>query len=835
MPISAGDVTLTFLGDTTQLQQAFDRVSQQAKTTADTTKQGFSGFNDVVDQQYEAWDGLSPRIRQAGDQLSDTLDTGKVNIREAQGEVMLLGDLFGIHLPRHVSRFIATLPLVGAAMESAFAATAVIFIVEALIKGIEKISQIAHEAEQLSIAWNGVQRAFQDTDAKIQKGIDEQQEKILKLSDGSVAALAYQLQHMGDAGAAAFASIKKEIDDAQQALAKGAHFWNFAGVAAEDLKKFGNDLDQVMVKAAVSAETHAVEFAKFFDVIKSDPTGPLAVQTNSLIKGIDAADEKITGLTKHIGDLKAAGDVKGSMLTTEQEELAVVERVKQQLQERVVLRGKELEAGQKQLEADRKSEANKAAEQQIKDAKEVMDAQIAAAERSAAAAKLAYDTNKINARALAEAEIKATDDTRKAREDYASRVVAIYKSVGNAVKATAAEHELETQRVKDHTKDLQEQDKVIQELRKAQTELDTENRKFAQLAAAAFKDTNKGMQDFANEMLKAKEVNPFPPLVKNVIDLDNALRRIGVTGVMPLRQQLDAAMKAEAALNKAGIHDGKIWLEVQAAKLKAIIAVQQAEGRSTRQEEHDLQQIENQLKKFSIQTKATQKSMKDMTDAMKADVGQFALDVGDAFAAVREGQESFSQAMEQSVGKLIGNMAKQWAQYFEAMAIADLFFNPARAAAELAAAVALETVAGVAGSLGGSGGGSSSSSGSSSGHPNLLDNSPATQPQAGGQIGANVPRLAAGALVTAPTLAIVGDSPSGGRGREAILPLDDHNAMREIAAAMHGQGHGHTKVYVQGLISPDNLTKVIKKIDRQVQKRQGRLTAGNSFRLTRRS
>jgi len=45
----------------------------------------------------------------------------------------------------------------------------------------------------------------------------------------------------------------------------------------------------------------------------------------------------------------------------------------------------------------------------------------------------------------------------------------------------------------------------------------------------------------------------------------------------------------------------------------------------------------------------------------------------------------------------------------------------------------------------------------------------------------------------------------------------------------------HIHVAVKGLISPDNMNKVIKKINHMVQNRQTTLNASNSLRVTRRS
>ena len=52
----------------------------------------------------------------------------------------MLGEEFGIRLPRHVSNFVAELPGVGEAMSAAFSATAVLFIAQALVQASDKLS-----------------------------------------------------------------------------------------------------------------------------------------------------------------------------------------------------------------------------------------------------------------------------------------------------------------------------------------------------------------------------------------------------------------------------------------------------------------------------------------------------------------------------------------------------------------------------------------------------------------------------------------------------------------------------------------------------------------------
>ena len=140
--------------------------------------------------------------------------------------------------------------------------------------------------------------------------------------------------------------------------------------------------------------------------------------------------------------------------------------------------------------------------------------------------------------------------------------------------------------------------------------------------------------------------------------------------------------------------------------------------------------------------------------------------------------------------------------------------------------------------------------------------------------------LATGGVVTQPTMAMFGE-----QGDEAVLPLTDPQAMERIsnallssptmriagaaitspttiaAASNLSQGgfddaaldrlgdkvgghldksggsdiHHHTHLNVKGMISPDNLNKVMKKMSQRVQNRQSNLHSSNTLRVTRRS
>ena len=427
-------------------------------------------------------------------------------------------------------------------------------------------------------------------------------------------------------------------------------------------------------------------------------------------------------------------------------------------------------------------------------------------------------------------DIGLTAKERKAQEDYYAELIALYKKAGDANKVKEAEAERDIATTKASTDAIKKQVETMASLTKETT-------KYGLTADAVIPKTKDKIDamDKSAEALAENFKKFIPQFTKDFVKLQNALEGVGVQGVGQLVLNLDKAKKAEAALNAAGITSGKVWLQVQAAKLRAIIAIEQAEGKSAKNELRDLQHVENELKKFDVTVKTTALSFDQAMQTMQTQAATFATDLGDAMAQAVQGQISGAQAIEQATGKMLGSMAKQWAAYYMGLAIADMFWNPARAAAELAAAAALELVGSLASSWG-SGTGSASSSGSTSNAP-LSITSAAAQSSANPSGAPNVPHLAEGGLVTGPTLVMAGDARSGGASQntEAIIPLHNREAMDEIASAIADRiGSNGMTVNVGGMISSDNLNKVVRQMSSQIKRGQTRMTARNSYRLTRR-
>jgi hypothetical protein len=193
-------------------------------------------------------------------------------------------------------------------------------------------------------------------------------------------------------------------------------------------------------------------------------------------------------------------------------------------------------------------------------------------------------------------------------------------------------------------------------------------------------------------------------------------------------------------------------------------------------------------------------------------------------------QGSFTQALEKATASALASIASQAivkALFYTAEGFAALAGFEEQSASEYFSAAGIMGAVGAAAGLAahamnGGGGGTTNTQQGNTSQSN-------TGSQAGrSSSGVSIQHFAEGGLITAPTLALMGEA-----GREAVIPLDNPRAKQQMGDA--GMGGTHFHINVEGLISPDNLTKVVKKISDRVNRGQLHLQASNTFRITKRS
>jgi hypothetical protein len=158
----------------TQLDQGVDQLNTRIEA-------GMTRASQNVSQLDNALTVAGDSATEAGGEIDSAMGKSTGSIREARGEAMLLGEAFGVHLPRHVNAFIAELPGVGEALQSAFAATAVLFIIEAIVKLTEKTSDFVSEVFIFT-------SAMKDAEAAL-GGMNTEQAKLVKELNDSKTAL----------------------------------------------------------------------------------------------------------------------------------------------------------------------------------------------------------------------------------------------------------------------------------------------------------------------------------------------------------------------------------------------------------------------------------------------------------------------------------------------------------------------------------------------------------------------------------------------------------------------------------------------------------------------
>jgi hypothetical protein len=174
--INVGDAVVSFIADMSQLDKGVDGLTARVES-------GMAGATDATKEFGTQLEATGETAESAGEEVTEAMDKSRASMAEARGEAALLGEAFGVHLPRHVRTFIAEVPGVGEALQAAFAATAVLFIIDAVVKLTEKVTdfigttyiytQSMKDSEDAIKAFNAELIRHRDTMTGLQKAYDD--------------------------------------------------------------------------------------------------------------------------------------------------------------------------------------------------------------------------------------------------------------------------------------------------------------------------------------------------------------------------------------------------------------------------------------------------------------------------------------------------------------------------------------------------------------------------------------------------------------------------------------------------------------------------------------
>jgi hypothetical protein len=867
------------LGDTSQLDQVFATLPAKTQDAMNSAGVSVRQLGDDFGGVNFELDATASNVPYCGEVIKDVMESSGKVTHEAAAEAGLLGEAFGIHLPRHVRTFLGELPGVSTVLQGAFAATAVLFLIDALVQAIEKITEWSEKGEKIAAAWEKYDQTIFETSTNMQKEIDKQEQKLVEMTQGPVAGLDFALKHLQGTAFETFSLITKDVDIAVKAMNEASSSllgiqFNVFKDAGKDLEKFRDELQKTM---RLATEAH--------------PGDPFVAYN----AGVELVKEKERELTKLITDRTAASgrDASAAVDGLHAERQAVNDMLP------VLEQGIRLQKDKDDVLKQQKSDLI------LRDEESILKARVKAEQDAADKIDAAWMKNRDKAIAtLQEGEKEKIDATRAGSEARLAAIdAALKEEESKGLQDTAFYRSLQDQKVKFFEAALAAQEKAAsQAAAEALKKTESDAKVQTALVAEQYGQQEKAFQLLASfklisatqashqlELLYAQESQKLLKILNDQLKKEEdavkaAQQKLSAAKNNPFMspqqieelkklllqaEQAEAATQVKIATTTQQFQEKQLALDkghygqalaiatafgnaILAEKLKenhsALLLAQgelaeaKARGVNTdaiNKEVKALQHVENELNKEARSLKTTgaavDKFKEDLKSAAQEEVATFS----SAMEAMVTGQETFGQAMEAGTIKVVGSLAQKWGEYYAALAIADLVTPGAQAkgAGELAASIALFALGGALSGFAGniSNSGNKGTAAASTGSTASTGSSAATQPaqQPGGGV-ANIPRLYDGGIVTTPTYAMIGDRPGGGSRAEAVIPLDDPRA-RALMESFGGAGgvHYHYTNNIKGFLSTSDLTKLNRINNRSANTGRTRISVSNSARVTR--
>jgi hypothetical protein len=362
------------------------------------------------------------------------------HMRESREGVMLLGEQFGVHLPRALSTFVAELGPIGAAMEAAFPFLAIAALAGILIEHLHSMHEAGEKLTESQIGFGtAANNAFNSLDQKLLQA----QIRSDELKGNHLGALQKQLelidkQSMADL-AKQFADLSKAADGVFQGLQKSWYEFGSGSVGAKHaLSEFGAEY-QMLLSQGKSGEA-----ADLLKGTRESAEKSLASLQKAAAESQALQDMIPKGGMAGTGSLMSlVSSVHGAKMKGVQDEIAAQQQLLSVLNDQGTMQSKIAELA-KDDKGNATTQANKggsekAAEagRQAAEAKQQMNAQNIAAEKASADALLTIHRASLEARLSSDIEFAGKERENQLQGNQAE-LAALNKSgpdYANQVKA----------------------------------------------------------------------------------------------------------------------------------------------------------------------------------------------------------------------------------------------------------------------------------------------------------------------------------------------------------------------------------------------------------------
>lgn len=278
MPITVFDAVGKFTADTrnldefvTKLDRALPDASQKSavatkvlKDAQDNLKASLKALREEGGNTAQNWQKVADAQKQvaiasgankrAHDDLNKSIGAVKESTREARDSAELLGEAFGIHLPREARKFIAEVPGIASLLKTAFSVTAIYFFIQALGEGILKIEDVVRAlagwdeaakkayTDQLALNQAFIDLAHQTEDLKVkekERGLEGVALTKQQIADGK------ELLRLNTQRLQTLARTRAATQDqltAETSLGKAVEAWSKGSIYIEERKELIDQL-----------------------------------------------------------------------------------------------------------------------------------------------------------------------------------------------------------------------------------------------------------------------------------------------------------------------------------------------------------------------------------------------------------------------------------------------------------------------------------------------------------------------------------------------------------------------------------------------------------------
>jgi hypothetical protein len=302
MAVNVGDAILSLIADSTQLDKSLESVPAKSKAAFTPAQEDVIALKSRITQ-------LETELKELALQFENTGRRTSHSMGEAKGEIALLGEATGVKLPRHVRGFVASLSGVGELLTAAFSATAVFFLIDALVQGAEKLSDFISETFIYSEATKKADEELGKLNENLNKANEQMRAAKLALEEfGKTASdkAAVQIRELNkeltinnakvDANTAAFKRAQEEVARAEKFHAIGESLGFVGSVlegATRKLEHFAFQLHLTGKDAPQELEAARKELEKFGVQAKINADDQKRLNAEIALKAKEAVARKL--------------------------------------------------------------------------------------------------------------------------------------------------------------------------------------------------------------------------------------------------------------------------------------------------------------------------------------------------------------------------------------------------------------------------------------------------------------------------------------------------------------------------------------------------------------